>query len=74
MKKKRGRLSQNDKILKHLKKGKKISPLQALRDFGCMRLAARVFDLRERGNYIVKDSRNQAGTVYAVYRLVDNEK
>ena len=36
--------SQNERILAHLKKGKKITPLDALEKFGCFRLAARISD------------------------------
>ena len=62
-------ISQRVAILAHLKKGKKISQLQALRMFGCMRLAAVVFRLREQGHSIRTDWRNQGETRYAVYRL-----
>ena len=41
--------AQNHKILQHLKTGKSISPLEAINLCGCMRLAARVFDLRDEG-------------------------
>lgn len=36
-------------ILAHLKSGKAINPLEALDSYGCFRLGARIFDLRERG-------------------------
>ena len=42
------------KILKHLKTHKRgITPLEALEKYGIMRLGARIYDLRERGNNIV---------------------
>lgn len=41
--------SQLTKIRKHLKSGKSITPLQALRLYGCLRLAARVNDLKSEG-------------------------
>jgi hypothetical protein len=44
--------SQNQKILLHLKKGKKITPLEALNKFGCLRLSGRIFDLKEDGHDI----------------------
>ena len=37
---------QNDMILEHLKEHCKIDPKQAYENFGCMRLSARIFDLR----------------------------
>jgi len=44
--------SQCKEILKDLKKGKHITALTALVDYGCMRLAARIYDLRQEGNNI----------------------
>lgn len=41
--------SQEDKIIEYLKTGKSITPLDALRLFGCMRLGARIFDLKRKG-------------------------
>ena len=37
---------QNDMILEHLKEHGKIDSKQAYEHFGCMRLSARIFDLR----------------------------
>ena len=41
--------TQNVRILRHLKAGKTITALQALRMFGCMRLSARILDLKRFG-------------------------
>ena len=41
--------SQCDMIIAWLKKGYSITQLEALKMFGCFRLASRVHDLRERG-------------------------
>lgn len=38
-------LSQNEKILEYLKKGKRITALVALEEFQCFRLASRISDL-----------------------------
>jgi hypothetical protein len=46
MKTKHTNPSQSLRILKHLKNGKKLTPMQALTYFGCFRLAARVKELR----------------------------
>ena len=43
-------MTQNDMILNHLKSGRPITPLQALSEFGCFRLAARIWELREDGH------------------------
>lgn len=42
--------SQIERIFQHLKKGKKITPLQALQWFGTMRLAAYIHELKKRGH------------------------
>ena len=42
-----GNMSQSLKILGHLKRGQSITQIQALRLYGCMRLAARIEELRE---------------------------
>ena len=47
--------SQNAKILNWLENGNKITALEALRMFGCFRLASRIHDLRERGHNIYKE-------------------
>ena len=44
--------TQNDEILAHLQSGKSITELEAIELFHCMRLSARIYDLRARGNDI----------------------
>ncbi len=44
--------TQCDKILCYMLRGFAITPLEALRMFGCFRLAARIFDLKDRGHVI----------------------
>jgi hypothetical protein len=46
--------SQNERILDHLIEKRTINPLQALSLYGCFRLSARIFDLKERGVNIEK--------------------
>lgn len=61
------RQSQNAGILAALKEGAKITPMGALRRFGCFRLSARIADIRKMG-YKVKTrivSRNRKN--YAEY-------
>lgn len=62
-------MSMKNQIRRRLEAGDKISPLTALRDFGCMRLAAVVHELRREGLEIVTDTRTQRGKQFAVYRL-----
>lgn len=42
-------MSQNQRILNFLERGKRLTPLSALRMFDCMRLGARVHELRGLG-------------------------
>ena len=47
--------SQTRLILAYLESGRSITPLDALNLFGCFRLSARIFELREKGFEIVTD-------------------
>jgi Helix-turn-helix domain len=42
-------MTQSQKILSHLKAGRTLTPLQALRSFGTFRLASRILELRQAG-------------------------
>jgi len=42
-------MSQNEQILQHLKTGKVLTPIEALKEFGCFRLAGRIYDLKQDG-------------------------
>lgn len=61
--------TQKIQILEHMQAGNAITPLDALRLFGCMRLGARIYDLKQRGyvinTSIVKDK--DTGKRYALY-------
>ena len=48
-------MSQNQEILSHLKTGATLTPLEALKMFGSLRLAGRIYDLKEDGWPIVCD-------------------
>lgn len=48
-------MTQNQKILQHLKLHGSITPVEALRDYGCMRLAARIANLRQSGHKIAAE-------------------
>ena len=66
--------SQNQRIAEHLLRYREINPKQAQTLYGCMRLAARIKNLRDGGVKIVTDRKtfkNAAGhnVSYAVYRL-----
>lgn len=38
-------MTQNEMILRHLESGRKITPAEALTEYGCFRLASRVSDI-----------------------------
>jgi len=44
--------SQNNQIAQHLKEGKTLTALEALKNFGTLRLAARIHDLKEQGHNV----------------------
>ena len=64
-------MSHESAILTHLKSGRPITALDALRLYGCMRLAARVYDLKCSGNDIVARTRHlKGGKKVAEYVLI----
>ena len=65
-------ISQNAKILAHLKTGAPITPVGALKLYGCFRLSARIKDLREAGHNIVTD-RAEGEKKFAIYSLVRDD-
>lgn len=63
--------SQNARILEHLKQRRTLTPLDALRQFGCLRLSGRIYDLRQNGHQIDRRMVEVAGGKHvAEYRLV----
>ena len=61
--------SQNKKIIAYLEDGNAITPIEALTLFGCMRLAARISDLKRRGYIISKTMKTNGDSRYAQYKL-----
>lgn len=62
--------SQNAKIRAWLEDGNTLTQLQALKLFGCFRLASRIHDLRDRGLNIIKEMvTGDNGKRYAQYQL-----
>lgn len=59
--------NQTTRILAHLQSGKPLTPIQALRKFGCFRLAARIAELRGSGHRI--QTTTAKGKQYATYRM-----
>jgi hypothetical protein len=61
---------QNAMVLDHLTRGP-ITPIDALRLYGCFRLAARIYDLRQLGHDIITlRVLNAEGNSYAEYHLI----
>jgi len=63
-------MAQNDEILRMLKQGP-ITALDAAK-IGCMRLAARVHDLRMQGHVITTEPTTVNGKQFARYYLMPN--
>ena len=66
------KVTQNDRILRHLQDFGSITPMEAISDYGITRLGARIWDLKDRGYLIQTDmirARNRYGepTHYAKY-------
>ena len=69
-------ITQCERILRHLKDFGSITSLEAVNEYGIMRLASRINDLRAEGIAIVseiKSGKNRYGetTHFAVYRLAE---
>ena len=62
-------MSQAENILAHLYK-RSITPLDALTLYGCMRLAARIQDLKLLGHNIVTTIERRNGKKFARYTLI----
>lgn len=57
-------MSQGQQVFSHLKRHGSITPMEALNQYGCMRLAARIEELRTKGHRIETDMSNK----FATYR------
>lgn len=67
-------MTQKEKILQYIEETGSITPLDALREFGCMRLASRVSELKRDGYPIkatMETSKNRNGEPvrYARYEM-----
>lgn len=64
-------LSQREKILKWLLSGKTITSIEAILKFGCTRLSARIYEIRDMGHIV--DSKmvtKPFGRKVAEYRII----
>lgn len=62
-------MTQTAKILKHLQRGRSVTPLMALERWGCFRLAARIRDLKRDGHRIETHRVERGGKSFAAYML-----
>ena len=65
-------MTQTQQILNHLQEQGSITPLEAMQEYGCMRLGARIYDLKAAGwpiTSIIERSVNRFGreNKYAMY-------
>lgn len=69
-------ISQKEAILEDLMQGRRPSQLDAYRDYGCTRLAARINDLRNEGYDIVTEQEHDpdTGKMWARYRMRNESK
>lgn len=65
-------MTQNATILAHLQSGKTITPLEALEEFQCFRLGARIHELKQDGHKIVSERHTTpSGKNVSCYRMAD---
>lgn len=69
-------VTQVERIIEYIKRYGSITPLDALKEFGCMRLASRMCDIKAMGYGIVREfehSKNRDGepVKYARYRFAE---
>lgn len=66
--------TQTELIRNHLMDGKEITQIEALNFYGCMRLGARIWDLREQGMAIQSRTKKlKNGKRVAEYYLLNSE-
>lgn len=69
-------MTQTERILQYMRKNGEITQLEAMEEFGCMRLGARIYDPKKEGHLIAKQtvtSKNRYGEAvsYAKYILLE---
>ena len=72
-------MSQNEMILDYLRQNGSITQAEAISQFGCYRLGARIYDLKQRGHKVIKTiekGQNRFGlpTRYARYTLMEGSR
>lgn len=72
------KITQCDRILRHLRDYGSITSLEAISEYGILRLASRINDLKKRGHNITSETatgENRYGetTHFSIYRLIEEE-
>ena len=62
-------MTQSDQVMEYLLTGAELTPLEALDKFGCLRLAARIWDLRKDGVDIIERTEWRGKKHWSVYKL-----
>ena len=73
------KISQCDRILRHLRDYGSITSLEAINEYGILRLASRINDLKRKGYTItsemmVGENRYKEKVHYSVYRLIETKE
>lgn len=73
------KITQCDRILRHLRDYGSITSLEAVMEYGILRLAARINDLKQIGYNITSETvvgknRYQEKVHYSVYRLIEEKE
>ena len=69
------KMTQKQAILNDLGAGLHITPMDALKEHGCFRLAAVVCDLKKDGyNIVKKNDGNKYATYYIKFSFTDNDR
>ncbi len=63
--------NQTQRILTHLQRIGPITPLEALQNYGCFRLGARIWDLKQAGHNIRTNTIKQGRKHFACYELAE---
>lgn len=61
--------SQDQRILDYLLSGGKLTPIDALRKFGCFRLSARIYKIRKKHRVLSELVKVKSGKVVSEYSI-----
>lgn len=73
------KITQCDMIIRHLRDYGSITSIEAITEYGILRLASRINDLKRKGHNIVSETavgKNRYGekTRYSIYRLIEEKE